>query len=89
MCCTFWFPKYSSLLLHEKEKVISPFWLACKYLAELNFIHKYIEVKKNLEVHNFSKLQELCVNILIEFFKTAFNLLIRILNRGVNKPNKI
>jgi hypothetical protein len=39
-------------------------------------------VKKNLEVHNFSKLQELCVNILIKFFKTSFNLLIRILKTG-------
>ena len=39
-------------------------------------------LQKNLEVHNFSKLQELCMNILIKFFKTVFNLLIRILKNG-------
>jgi len=46
-------------------------------------------VKKNLEVHNFTKLQELCVNIFIKLFKTAFNLLICMLKGGVNKSNWI
>lgn len=32
--------------------------------------------KNNLKVHNFSKLQELCVNILIKFFITTFYLFV-------------
>ena len=44
-------------------------------------ISKSKEAARNLEIYNFSKLQELCMNILVKFFITAVNFFISVLKR--------